>query len=197
MAQFDTSTIEGFDGMTAEEQVKALLGAEIPDSVDMSKFISKDLFDKKASELAEANKKLKSKMTEDEQKKLADDEAKAAEAQKFADLESKYNELVKSSTLKEHTISLTGLGFEENLAKETASAIVDGDAGKLFANMKKFLESFKQSIEKELMDKTPNPGGNGKTGEDDEAIKHAKSLFGDQSKAGKSYDDVLSHYLKK
>lgn len=197
MAQFDTSTIEGFESMTAEEQVKALLGAEIPDSVDMSKFISKDLFDKKASELAEANKKLKSKMTEDEQKKLADDEAKAAEAQKFADLESKYNELVKSSTLKEHTISLTGLGFEENLAKETASAIVDGDAGKLFANMKKFLESFKQSIEKELMDKTPNPGGNGKTGEDDEAIKHAKSLFGDQSKAGKSYDDVLSHYLKK
>ena len=69
MAQFDTSTIEGFEGMTPEQKVEALLKAEIPENVDMSKFISKEQFDKKASELAEANKKLKSKMTEDEQKK--------------------------------------------------------------------------------------------------------------------------------
>lgn len=198
MAQFDTSTIENFDAMTAEEKLDALLKADIPEQVDMSKYILKDQFDKKVSDLNSQNKKLKDQMNAEQQKKIEEDEAKAAEAQKFADLESKYQELLKNSTLKEHTISLTGLGFDEKLAGETANAIVDGDASKLFANMKKFLENYRKSVEKELMDKTPGPGGNaGKAGEDeDPAVKKAKALFGNNVGTGKTYADVLSHYKK-
>ena len=196
MAQCDTSTIEGFDGMTPEQKVEALLKAEIPENVDMSKFISKEQFDKKASELAEANKKLKSKMTEDEQKKEAEEAEKAAQAQKFADMENKYNELMKTTTLKEHTISLTGLGFDEKLAGETATAIVDGDAAKLFKNMKTFLDGFRKSIEKELMDKTPGIGGNGGKGSDtdDKAVELAKGLVGSSKNTGTGYSDVMKHY---
>lgn len=196
MAQFDVSQIDGFDGMTAEEQVKALLDAEIPESVDMSKFVSKELFDKKVSELAGTNKKLKDQMNADQQKKVEEEEAKQAEAQRFKDLESKYNELLKASTLKEHTISLTGLGFDEKLAGETATAIVDGDAAKLFANMKKFLGEYEKAIEKKLMDKTPNPGGSSGKDEEDAAIKKAKALYGDKSGADKNYADILGHYKK-
>lgn len=198
MAQFDTSTIENFDAMTAEEKLDALLKADIPEQVDMSKYILKDQFDKKVSDLNSQNKKLKDQMNAEQQKKIEEDEAKAAEAQKFADLESKYQELLKNSTLKEHTISLTGLGFDEKLAGETANAIVDGDASKLFANMKKFLENYRKAVEKELMDKTPGPGGNaGNAGEgEDPAIKKAKALFGNNAGTGKTYADVLSHYKK-
>ena len=197
MAQFDTSTIENFDAMTAEEKLDALLKADIPEQVDMSKYILKDQFDKKVSDLNSQNKKLKDQMNAEQQKKIEEDEAKAAEAQKFADLESKYQELLKNSTLKEHTISLTGLGFDEKMAGETANAIVDGDASKLFANMKKFLENYRKAVEKELMDKTPNPGGNaGNSGDEDPAVKKAKALFGNNAGTEKTYSDVLAHYKK-
>ena len=36
MPNIDTSTIEGFDAMSAEDQVKALLGLDIPEKVDLS-----------------------------------------------------------------------------------------------------------------------------------------------------------------
>ena len=58
MANIDTATIEGFEGMTAEEKVSALLKLDIPDAVDLSKFVSKETFDKKASEAANLSKQL-------------------------------------------------------------------------------------------------------------------------------------------
>lgn len=199
MAQFDTSQIEGFEGMSAEEQVKALLGAEIPDAVDLSKYVSKEQFDKKVSDLSSANKKLKDQMNEDQQKKLEEEEAKQQEAQKFADLESKYQELLKQSTLKEHTISLNGLGFDDKLAADTAAAIVDGDAAKLFKNMKTFLEGFRKSVEKELMDKNPGVNGNGGGGsskEEDKAVELAKSIGKVGADNAKGYGDVMKNYLR-
>lgn len=198
MANISTESIVGFDEMTPEQKVEALLGVEIPEQVDLSGYVKKSVFDAKAAEASNLSKQLKGKMSEDEQRKAAEEEAKQAEAQKFADLESKYQELLKNSTLKEHTISLTGLGFDEKLAGETANAIVDGDASKLFANMKKFLENYRKAVEKELMDKTPGPGDNaGKAGDDeDPAVKKAKALFGNNVGTGKTYADVLSHYKK-
>lgn len=64
MATIDTSTIEGFDGMTADEKVAALLGVQIPDAVDLSGYVKKDVFDSKASEAATLAKQLKAKTTE-------------------------------------------------------------------------------------------------------------------------------------
>ena len=55
----DTSTIEGFDGMTAEQKVEALLKVEVPEKVDLSGYIQKSQFDKVSSELAEAKKTLR------------------------------------------------------------------------------------------------------------------------------------------
>ena len=66
MANIDTSTIEGFDGMTADEKVTALLGLQIPDSVDLSGYVKKDVFDTKATEAASLAKQLKAKTTEAE-----------------------------------------------------------------------------------------------------------------------------------
>ena len=49
MAKIDVTKIEGYANMTAEEKLKALEGYSIPEP-DMSSYISKDQFDKLASE---------------------------------------------------------------------------------------------------------------------------------------------------
>jgi hypothetical protein len=66
MANIDTSMIEGFDGMTADEKVTALLGLQIPDPVDLSGYVKKDVFDAKATEAASLAKQLKTKTVEAE-----------------------------------------------------------------------------------------------------------------------------------
>ena len=49
------------------EKVEALLKVEVPEKVDLTGYVKKDLFDKTASELAEAKKTAKAKMSEEEQ----------------------------------------------------------------------------------------------------------------------------------
>lgn len=198
MANISTESIEGFEGMTPEEKVAALLKLDIPEEVDLSGYVKKSVFDAKAAEASDLSKKLKGKLTEDEQRKAAEEEAKQQEAQKFKDLEDKYNELVKSSTLKEHTISLNGLGFDDKLAADTAVAIVDGDAAKLFKNMKTFLEGFRKSVEKELMDKNPGVNGNGGQSKEeaDKAVEFAKGLLGSKKETGTGYSDVMKQYSR-
>ena len=198
MANISTESIEGFEGMTPEEKVEALLKLDIPEEVDLSGYVKNSVFDAKAAEASDLSKKLKGKLSEDEQRKAAEEEAKQQEAQKFKELEDKYNELMKSSTLKEHTLSLTGLGFDEKLASDTAAAIVDGDAEKLFKNMKTFLDGFRKSVEKELMDKNPGVKGNGggSSKEEDKAVELAKSLGGPTNAASKDYNDVMKRYTR-
>lgn len=64
MANIDTSTIDGFDAMSAEDKVTALLGYSIPDPVDLSGYVKKDVLDAKTSELATITKQLRSKTNE-------------------------------------------------------------------------------------------------------------------------------------
>lgn len=66
MATIDTSAIEGFDSMTSDEKVTALLGLQIPDAVDLSGYVAKSVFDTKATEAANLSKQLKAKITEAE-----------------------------------------------------------------------------------------------------------------------------------
>lgn len=195
--KIDVSTIEGFDTMTAEQKLEALMELEVPDKVDTSKMVSKELFDRKASELAEANKKLKSKMTEDEQKQAEIAEAAEAAAKEKEALLARVAELEKNNTLREYTLGFSNLGFDEKLATETANLFEEKDSVKFFANMKKFLENYEKAIEKKLMDKTPGPGGNADNSDDeDPAIKKAKAMFGTNAGTEKTYSDVLSHYKK-
>ena len=198
MANISPESIAGFADMTPEQKVEAVLSVDIPEAVDLSGYVKKSVFDAKAAEASDLSKKLKGKMSEGEQRKAAEEEAKAAEAQKFADLENKYNALVKTSTLKEHTISLTGLGFDDKLAAETATAIVDGDAEKLFKNMRTFLDGFRKTVEKELMDRTPGIKGNGgKASEEaDKAVEIAMGLVGSKKETGTGFNNVMKQYAR-
>lgn len=198
MAQIDVTQIAGFEEMTAEQKLDALMKLDVPDKVDLSGYVKKSVFDAKAAEASDLSKKLKGKMTEDEQKQAEIAEAAEAAAKEKEALLARVAELEKNNTLREYTLGFTNLGFDEKLASETANLFEEKDSVKFFANMKKFLESYEKAIEKKLMDNTPGPGGNaGNAGEnEDPAIKKAKALFGNNAGTGKTYADVLSYYKK-
>ena len=67
--KIDLTKIEGYrEDMTAEEKLALLDKYEAP-GADYTGYIKKDTFDKTASELAEAKRKLKEKQTEETQSK--------------------------------------------------------------------------------------------------------------------------------
>lgn len=194
MATFDTSTIEGFDQMTAEQKLDAVLKAEIPDKVDMSGYVEKSVFDKKAAEASSLSKQLRAKMTEEEQKKLEAEEAKAADAQKFAEMEAKNAELEKKITISEYKANFLAQGYDEKLAAETAAALANGDMAKVFANAEKFKTALEAKIKSDLMDKTPKPGG-GTGGSENPGLEQAKSIGKAKAEADKATADVMKHYI--
>ncbi len=195
MPTIDTSTIANFDSMTAEQKLEALLKVEIPDAPDMSKFVSKDTFDKKASEAADLSKKLKDALDEDGRKKLAEDEAKAADAAKYAELESKYNDVVKRMTISEYKANYLAQGYDDKLAADTAEALADGKMEKVFANAETFKKALEAKIKAELMDNTPKPNG-GSGDKPNPYVEQARNIGKTKAEADKKAADILSQYIK-
>lgn len=195
MPTISTNAIENFDSMTAEQKVEALLKVEIPEAVDLTGYVKKSLLDAKLSELAKAKDELKTKLTEDEKRQLAETEAKAAEAQRYADLEAKYNELAKKTTIAEYKANYLSQGYDEKLAADTAEALADGNMAKVFENAAKFKTALEAKIKSELMDKTPKPGG-GSGVSADPHVEQAKAIGKAKADTSKTTEEVLSHYIK-
>lgn len=185
----DTSSIEGFEGMTAEQRLEAVLKLDLPDSPDMSKFVSKETFDKKASEAADLSKKLREKMTEDEAKK-ADD------AKILADMKAELETLRKGKTISDYTAKYVALGYDAELAASTAKAMADGDMDTVFKNGEAHKAALEKRIKEDLMNKTPKPGGAGGTDgkEEDAAVAKAKELAKAKHGGDKAYSDIMSKY---
>lgn len=186
MAVIDTNQIQGFAEMSAEDQVKALLSFQIPESVDLTKYVSKEVFDKKATEAAGLSKQLKERMSEAEIK--AEEDKKAQEAMKN-ELES----LRKERTVAQYESRYLNLGYDAELAKSTAKALADGDMETVFKNGQKHSEAAAKKLKESLMMGDPRPGGADKK-ETDAAVEKAKELAKARGGQSKSYDDVLSKY---
>lgn len=152
--KIDVSKITGFDGMTAEEKLAALLKLDVPDEVDMSKFVAKETADKYASEAAELKKQLRTKQTEEEIKKDEDEKARK-------ELEDKYNELLARTTIAENKAKYLSLGYEDKLAADTAKALFEGNMEKVFANGVKHQAELEKRIKAEVLRDTPKPEGAG------------------------------------
>lgn len=186
----DTSTIEGFEGMTAEQKVEALLKVEVPEKVDLAGYVKKDLFDKTASELAEAKKAAKAKMTEEE--------AAAAERDaKWAEMEAKLKELETEKTISTYKASYLAMpGFDEKLAEDTAKALAEGDMKTVFANQQKASAAHEKKLRAEMVKQDPKPDGAG--GDDqkkDTAVEFARNLGKQRADALKSANEGLKNYF--
>ena len=92
--KIDPSTIQGFDSMTTDQKLAAVLGIDIPEP-DMTGWVKKDVFDAKATEAANLAKQLRAKMTDEEA-------AKEVEATKYKELSDKYDALLKQNTIAEY-----------------------------------------------------------------------------------------------
>lgn len=196
MATIDTSKIEGFDGMTADQKIQALLGVTIPDEVDLSKYVSKATFDKTSSDLAEAKRQLKGKMSEDEQAAAARAEKEAADKAALEDLQAKLDAANRQLLVSTYKNSYLALGYEEKLAQETAEALASGDTAKVFANQSKHKTAMEAKIKADLMMKDPRPGrgGGSDSTEEDSGVALAKELAKAKSGETAGLQDAVKKY---
>ena len=189
--KISTDSIHGFAEMSDADKVTALLGLDVPDPVDLSGYVKKEVFDAKATEAANLSKQLKSKMTDDE----------AAKAQADADrkeLEDKYTELLRKSTIAEHTARYIAMpGYDENLARETAEALFDGKMDVVFANQQKANAAYEKKLRADLVKQDPKPDGAGGGNEEkNEAVELAKKLGKQRADALKNTNEALKHYFR-
>ena len=185
----DTSTIENFDSLSAEEKVDALLKLDLPDSsADLARM--KSALDKATSEAADYKKQLKGKLTEDE--------AAAAEREaKWAEMEAKLKELETEKTISTYKASYLAMpGFDEKLAEDTAKALAEGDMKTVFANQQKASAAHEKKIRAEMVKNDPKPeGAGGGNEETNTAVEFAKKLGKQRADALKSANEGLKHYL--
>ena len=152
--KISTEKIEGYKDMTLEQKLAALESYEIDDP-DYSGYVSKEVFDKTASELANSKKQLREKMSAEEIKAKED-------AEKMEALIKERDALLREKTVATYKASYLSLGYDENLAVATAEALANGELDKVFANQKKHNESVEKKIRADVLKATPTPeGGNG------------------------------------
>lgn len=149
MNRIDVSKIEGYAEMSVEDKLKALEAYEIP-AADYSGYIKKDVFDKTASDLAQAKRDLKAHLTEDEAKRKDAEDA-------HAELQKKYEGLKRKTDISEMTAEFIKLGYDANLATATAEAFVDGDTATVFANQQKAQSAFEKKLRADMLKVTPKP----------------------------------------
>ena len=145
MAKINTSAIEGYENMTAEEKLAALEAMDIPD-VDKIK----SALDKATSEAAGYKKQLRERMTEDEAKE-------AERAAREAAIQKELEQLRAEKLIDQHTAKFLGLGYDEKLARETATALAAGEHDVVFKNHAKFLVDREKALKAEILKSSPTP----------------------------------------
>ena len=136
------------DGMTIDELMA--LEVEEPQQIDMSKFVSKELYDKAASDTANYKKQLKASMSEAEQKAMADAEERKA-------IQEELEKLRAEKTIAENSKGLIAPGYDDKTAKEVATAFMNGDFSAVIAAQAKFLEVQKKEVLATAVKDTPTP----------------------------------------
>lgn len=178
---FDTSKIEGFDGMTAEQKVEAFLKLDWTDPVDMSKFVAKSEYEKVSADL----KKLQASANgEDENSK------------ELSELRQKYEALAKENTISKLKAQYSSMpGYSDDLASKAANAAFENDHETLFAIQRKAAEAYKKECEAAALKSMKKPTDGDPDGEDDDAVKLAK-LLGKEAANSRIQSKNLEHYLK-
>lgn len=140
------------EGMTIEE----LMALEIEEpKIDTSKYVSKELFDKAASETANYKKQLRANMSEAEQK--AADDAAALKS-----LQEEVAQLREEKSIAENSKGLVAIGYDEKTANEVATAFLKGDFTTVLKAQTAFVDAQKKAVIAEAVKGTPEPpSGNG------------------------------------
>lgn len=145
------------DGMSDDEikdSLKEVLGIDTSSGSDVSKL--KKLLSDRNSEVAKLKKDLKDHMTDEEARKVTEQE-------EHDRLVNENKTLKEQVTVSSNKAMLLSLGYSDSLAEETAKAMYSGETEKVLVNQKKFLEEHDKSVLADYMKKTPAPGSGGGT----------------------------------
>ena len=138
------------EGMTLEEIEAALADVELPEDLSTEVERLKTANSKLSSENADWKRKHREALSEEERK-----------AQENADLLKKLQErnaeLERESGIAKHKAKFLGMGYEEALATDAATAMVDGDTDKLFTYQQKHQEALEKKIRADALKGTPKP----------------------------------------
>lgn len=152
MAKIDTHKIEGFDNMSADDKLNALLGYEFEepkkdDSAEITKY--KTLISKANAEAARYKEELRSKQTE----------AERAEADRLETEKKLQEELAQYRTrerISSYKANFMAAGYDANTAEVMAKALPEGVSDEYFAANKQFLDTQKQTLLSEAINKQPS-----------------------------------------
>ena len=154
--KFNTSLIENFETMTAEEKLAAVLAADLPDTDELEKTNKsyKALIDKYTSEIATLKKGKDAKLSQSEQ------EAQDLKSQ-LEDIKAQYNELMRDSAISKYKAKYLALGYSEDLAESTATALATGDMDTVLLNGEKYKADIEKKATSAALRETPRPNGKG------------------------------------
>lgn len=191
--QIDTSSIEGYAEMSAEDKVKALEAFQWDDNAAELERL-KNAVSKANGEAADWKKKHNALLSEDDQRKQQ-------EEQVMNDLKSELETLRKEKTVSEYRAAFIEQGYDGELAESTAKALAEGDMKTVFANQAKHKTAMEQKIRAELLKSTPGAEGNlgtGGKGGVSAVEEQAKSIGKQRAEANKkATEGVQSFYLKR
>lgn len=192
----DTSSIAGFDTMTADEKVAALLAFQYDDGTDKIKAAEesaakmKAAFDKASSEAAGYKKQLNATKTEDELKRQESEETLKAIQAELAE----YKQREQISTAK---AAFLGGGFDETTAADAANAFITGDIEKMSAAVKKFREMIEVNTKSKLMGSNPKPESGAKTDDNGTDDSIAVQLGKARAETAKKAQSIIDSYTRR
>lgn len=184
--------IENYESMTTEEKLAALEAYE----PDMSGFVAKSVADKHASEAADYKRRLREKMTEDEAKAAKEAEDKAAAEARAKELEARVQELETEKTVGGYINAYLAMGYDEKMAKSSASALASGDMDTVFKNQKAFAENQEKTLRAELLKQTPSPAAGSDGGGMNKKDFSKMNLLEKQKFANENPDEYKALYAE-
>lgn len=181
MPGIDVSQISGYESMTAEQKIEALLKLDIPERVDLSQYVSKADHEKITNELEQLRK---------------NPNGGDNELQKQLDaLQKNYDALQKKNLVAETKARYLAMpGYNDDLAGKAALAMVENDHEKLFEIQNKANEAYKKQLEADGLKKMKKPADGDTPEEEDEALALAKKLGKNAAKIQTS-SKTLEHYM--
>ena len=148
--KIDTTRIEGYADMTAEEKLKALEEFEIEVPKDNSDEVTKlkTALSNANSQAAEWKRQFREKQTEAER-------AEAERAEREKAVEDELRTLRRDKTVSGYVAQCLALGYDKDLALRAAEAMADNDAAAIMACQQEFLEAKQKELEAAALGKQP------------------------------------------
>lgn len=149
MSKIDTSTIEGYADMSADEKIAALEAFDVNDNSDeLNKY--KNATSKANSEAAEYKRQLKAAQEQIAQAEAAAQEGKSETDKEVEALKKQLAAMQHDKTVSDYTARFTSNGFDGELSAKAANALVDGDADSFFEQLTAFITAHDKALKAEL-----------------------------------------------